>query len=135
MCRQRGCVKAWTPAQPVAICVLLLLVRGSLATTPACKLSQTNGSMFILDNGFVYAELSLAPPALVDLRGDFAGQGLFTVSSLRAPLRLQSSIGGIVRSSDADAVNFTIVANSSNSLWIRLHNVTDAVQPVAREDW
>ena len=48
------------------------------------------GGNVLLQNGFVRAVLTLAPPSLCDLRGDFSGGGHYGKNTLAAAFRLST---------------------------------------------
>ena len=91
------------------------------------------GATVLLQNGFVRAELTLSPPSLCELRGDFSGSGHYGKNTLAAPFRLSATLG----SGDADAgpATLVVVVNSSAAVWVRLLNVSASAHPLATETW
>lgn len=86
----------------------------------------------LLQNGFVRAVLTLAPPSLCDLRGDFSGGGHYGKNTLAAAFRLSTMPDA---DTAAERATLVVVDNSSTTAWVQLLNVTDSSYPTAMETW
>ena len=111
---------------------LLPPLRSSILSSDSADRGQQQHGV-TLENGFVRAVLTLVPPSLTELRGDFAGGGRYGNNSLGAPFRLSSSAEP--SAGPAEAATLVVVENSTTEVVIRLLNVHDSALPVASENW